>query len=82
MDLARLHKSAPGHPRRDRPARPRRCGSRARDGYRTALTELGETVPPHAVDAALAAYRDLGRQMVADARAVGLVERALRGQAP
>jgi hypothetical protein len=51
----------------------------ARGGYRTARTELGETVPPHAVDAALAAYRGLGRQMAADARAAGLVERALRG---
>lgn len=29
----------------------------ARDGYRTARTELGETVPPHAVDAALTTYR-------------------------
>jgi hypothetical protein len=54
----------------------------ARDGYRTARTELGETVPPHGVDAALTAYRDLGRQMVTDARAAGLVERALRGDAP
>ena len=50
----------------------------ARAGYRTARTELGEAVPPHAVDAALTAYRDLGRQMVRDARAVELVERALR----
>jgi hypothetical protein len=54
----------------------------ARNGYRTARTELGETVPPHAIDAALTAYRDLGRQMIADARAAELVERVLRGGAP
>jgi hypothetical protein len=52
----------------------------ARDGYRTARTELGEAVPPHAVDAALRAYRDEGRRLAADARAAGLVERALRGE--
>jgi len=50
----------------------------ARAGYRTARTELGEVVPPHAVDAALTAYRDLGRQMVRDAKAAELVECALR----
>jgi hypothetical protein len=36
-----------------------------------------ETLPTHAVAAALTAYRDLGRQMVA-----GLVERALCGDTP
>lgn len=53
----------------------------ARQGYRTARTELGEAVPPHAVDAALAAYRDEGRRLVAAAKAAELVERALRGEA-
>jgi hypothetical protein len=52
-----------------------------RQGYRTARTELGEAVPPHAVDAALAAYRDEGRRLAAAARAAELVERALRGDA-
>jgi hypothetical protein len=52
----------------------------ARQGYRTARTELGEAVPPHAVDAALKAYRDEGRRLVAAVRAVQLVERALRGE--
>ena len=52
----------------------------ARAGYRTARTELGEAVPPHVVDAALTAYRDLGRQMVRDAKAAELVEHALRGE--
>ena len=33
------------------------CVEGARAGYRTARTELGETIPPHAVDAVLAAYR-------------------------
>jgi hypothetical protein len=32
----------------------------ARAGYRTARTELGEAIPPHAVDTALTAYRDKG----------------------
>jgi hypothetical protein len=31
---------------------------RARDGDRHARSELGEVVPPHAVDAGLKAYRD------------------------
>jgi len=53
----------------------------ARDGYRTARTELGEAVPPHAVDAALTAYRDEGRRLAAAAKAAVLVERALRGEA-
>jgi|SRR5579875_785557 hypothetical protein len=49
----------------------------ARAGYRTARIELGEAVPPHAVDAALTAYRDEGRRLAAAAKAAGLVERAL-----
>ena len=52
----------------------------ARQGYRTVRTELGEVVPPHAVDATLTAYRDEGRRLAADERAAGLVERALRGE--
>lgn len=53
----------------------------ARAGYRTARTELGTVLPPHAVDTALAAYRDEGRRLAAAARAAELVERALRGEA-
>jgi len=34
------------------------CVEGARAGYRTTRTELGEAIPPHAVDAVLAAYRD------------------------
>lgn len=52
----------------------------ARQGYRTARTELGEALPPHAVDAVLAAYRTEGRRLAATARAVALVERAMHGE--
>src|ERR1700723_4239178 len=53
------------------------CVEGARAGYRTARTELGEALPPHAIDAVLAAYRTEGRRLAANARAVALVERAL-----
>jgi hypothetical protein len=56
------------------------CVEGARAGYRTTRTELGEAIPPHAVDAVLAAYRTEGRRLAATARAVGLVERALHGE--
>jgi hypothetical protein len=52
----------------------------ARQGYRTARTELGEAVPPHALDAALMAYRDEGRRLAAAAAAARLIERALRDE--
>ena len=52
----------------------------ARQGYRTTRTELGEALPPHAVDAVLAAYRTEGLRLAAIARAAILVERALRGE--
>jgi hypothetical protein len=42
----------------------------ARRGYRTARTELAESVPPHAVDGVLAAYRTEGYKLAATARAV------------
>jgi hypothetical protein len=56
------------------------CVEGARQGYRTARTELGEALPPHAIDAVLAAYRAEGRRLAATARAAILVERALRGE--
>jgi hypothetical protein len=56
------------------------CVEGARQGYRTARTELGNALPPHGVDAVLAAYRSEGRRLVATVTAVGLVERALRGE--
>jgi CheY-like chemotaxis protein len=52
----------------------------ARQGYRTARTELADALPPHAVDSVLAAYRKEGARLAATARAVGLVERALHGE--
>ena len=57
------------------------CVEGARQGYRTARTELAEALPPHAVDAVLATYRAEGRRLAATARAVILVERAMRGEA-
>jgi hypothetical protein len=58
----------------------RACVEGARQGYRTARTELADTLPPHAVDTVLAAYRKEGARLAAIDRAVGLVERALRGE--
>jgi hypothetical protein len=58
----------------------RACVVGARDGYRTARTELGGALPPHALDAVLAAYRAEGGRLVATARAADLVARALRGE--
>jgi hypothetical protein len=58
----------------------RACVVGAREGYRTARTELGDALPPHALDAVLAAYRAEGRRLVATAQAVDLVARALRGE--
>jgi hypothetical protein len=56
------------------------CVAGARDGYRTARTDLGSAIPAHALDSVLAAYRTEGRRLVATARAVDLVARALRGE--
>jgi hypothetical protein len=58
----------------------RACVEGARQGYRTARTELAGALPPHAIDTVLAAYRKEGSRLAATARAVGLVERALRGE--
>lgn len=52
----------------------------ARQGYRATRTELGDLVPPHAIDAALRAWRAEGERLAATACAVDLVERALRGE--
>jgi hypothetical protein len=56
------------------------CVEGAREGYRAARTELADALPPHAIDTVLAAYRKEGARLAATARAVGLVERALRGE--
>jgi hypothetical protein len=52
----------------------------ARAGYRTARSELGDILPPHGLDALLAAYKAEGRRLVGIARAATLVARALRGE--
>jgi hypothetical protein len=57
------------------------CVEGARAGYRTARTELGELLPPHAIDAVLAAYRAEGRRLANTAKAVVLIEQAIRGDA-
>src|ERR1700727_2004740 len=57
------------------------CVEGAREGYRTARTELAGTMPPHAIDTVLPASRREVARLPATARAVGLVERALRGEA-
>src|ERR1700684_319563 len=54
------------------------CVEGARAGYRPARNELRETVPAHVVDAVLDAYRTEGRRLATTAKAVVLVERALR----
>lgn len=56
------------------------CVEGARQGYRTARTELGDALPVSGVDAVLAAYRSEGQRLVTAARAADLVERALRGK--
>jgi hypothetical protein len=56
------------------------CVQGAREGYRTARAELGGQLPPSGMQAVLAAYRTEGGRLVETARAVDLVERALRGE--
>ncbi|WP_433335951.1 hypothetical protein [Spirillospora sp. CA-294931] len=52
----------------------------AREGFRTARVELGDTVPPHGVEAVLDTYRREGGRLVVLLQAIDLVETALRGQ--
>jgi len=52
----------------------------ARRGLGTARDELREVATPETVAAAVAAYEREGARLVVTARAVGLVEDALRGQ--
>jgi hypothetical protein len=55
------------------------CVQGAREGYRCARTELGKDLPPASLAAVLAAYKTEGQRLVATAKAVDLVSRALRG---
>ena len=56
------------------------CVKGARRSYRTSRAELGVSLPPHAVDGVLAAYKKEGFALAATARAVELVERAIQGE--
>jgi hypothetical protein len=56
------------------------CVEGARQGYRSARTELGDVLPPQGIDGVLAAYRAEGSRLVATARAADLVGRGLRGE--
>src|SRR5437879_37961 len=58
----------------------RACVEGARQGYRTARTELAGTLPPHALDTVLAAYHAEGQRLVETVQAVELVAAALRGE--
>lgn len=58
----------------------RACVEGARQGYRTARTELAEGLPAHALDTVLAAYRTEGGRLVETQQAVELVAAALRGE--
>jgi hypothetical protein len=56
------------------------CVRGAREGYRSARTELGGKLPPGGVESVLDVYRAEGSRLVETARAVDLVGRALRGE--
>jgi hypothetical protein len=56
------------------------CVEGARQGYRGARAELGDQLPPGGIESVLAVYRSEGARLAAAARAVELVERALRGE--
>src|SRR5262249_48624434 len=56
------------------------CVAGAREGYRNARTEVGSALPPHALEALLAAYPAEGPPPVATPQAVGPAGRALRGE--
>ncbi|MEV0198654.1 hypothetical protein [Nonomuraea sp. NPDC050691] len=51
----------------------------ARAGYRSAAVDLKSHLPPHAVEAVLDVYRAEGPRLVRLARAISVVEQALRG---
>lgn len=52
----------------------------ARQGYRTARTDLCDGVPPHGIEAVLEAYRREGGRLAAALTAVQLVEDAMRSE--
>jgi hypothetical protein len=54
------------------------CVHGARQAYRSARADLGKELAPAAMAAVLDAYRAEGARLVATARAVELIERAIR----
>lgn len=56
------------------------CIEGARQGYRGARADLGRDLPASGIAEVLAAYQTEGRRLVATAKAVELVGRALRGE--
>jgi hypothetical protein len=56
------------------------CVEGARNGYRTARSELGPHLPPGAVEAMLTMYRSEGSRLANAAKAADLIERALHGE--
>ena len=56
------------------------CVEGARNGYRTARSELGKDISPGAVEAVLTMYRSEGVRLATAAKAADLVERALHGE--
>jgi hypothetical protein len=56
------------------------CVAGAREGYRGARAELAQDLPPGSITAVLDVYRSEGRRLVETARAVDLINRALRGE--
>jgi hypothetical protein len=56
------------------------CVEAARQGFRTARTDLREVVPPHGIESILDAYRREGVRLVQLSTATELVETALRGR--
>src|SRR5260370_21347896 len=51
------------------------CVDGARNGYRTARTQLGPHLPPTAVEAVIAAYPNEGQRLPAPTQAAALVKR-------
>jgi hypothetical protein len=58
------------------------CVQGARQAYRSARADLGKELAPAAMAAVLDAYRAEGARLVATARAVELIERAIRESVP
>lgn len=56
------------------------CLNAARAGWRTLRADVGDRLPPEAVEAAMTAYEREGRRLAEAARGVELVAAALQGR--